>query len=177
MISAKSELDNSSLLPMLVASIALHMMILVAVMVRTYMFPEDVHDFESAIRVDLVALPDKQVNLAPPAEKNQPELISSKQIVNEPSPKKKLSPEFKEKNKAQKKALEKLKALQALENISDEVKDEEKSKKKSLIKGNVLSHGEALKGIASSQFLGFVDQIKKHAQSHWSLPEWLADLK
>lgn len=88
----------------------------------------------------------------------------------------------------QKNALDKLKAMAALEKIKAEAESERAKKaqgngKANLgsvkIKGNVLSPGTSLTGIAKLQHDTYVSDLDQHIKKNWSLPEWLAkrDLK
>lgn len=174
---------------MLVASVGLHIAVLISFTIRTYVFPEDALNFETAIKVDIVDLPDKAPQLPPvmeekPAEdkKNEPADVKPKSETKTKEVKKpessKVDLNAKKREKAE--ALEKIKAMQALDSITDEVKAEEEreqqKKATQKIKGNVLSKGTALKGIVSTQMAGYVNLIERHAKDNWTIPKWLEDL-
>jgi TonB family protein len=177
---------------MVIASVALHFAVLISFTVRTYLFPEDALNLDSAIRVDIVALPEKNKQIpAPDLKPTEPDTKAAPEPpkeaakpVEKPKPKE-AAPKLNlnAKKKAKQDALEKIKAMQALDNIQNEVKkeeDDDKEKKKkqqaAQVKGNVLSKGGALKGIVSTQLAGYVDDLKRHANSHWTIPQWLSDL-
>jgi TonB family protein len=181
--SLRDHLPEATFSQMIWASVALHIAIVLAFTIRTYFFPDDAIDIQSAIRVDIVDLPDKgqQIPKPAPVEVANPEPPKPQAMPDKP---KEAAPEkpkvdLKAKKKEQKDALDKIKAMQALENISEEVKaDEEKSKQKNTkVKGNVESKGEFLKGIQSNQMSTYIDQLKRLAQEHWNLPKWMADLE
>lgn len=136
------------------------------------------------------ALPDK-----PPEEK--PVEKPAEKPVEKPAPAKpepvKVPPKKDdgvnlEKNKAkQQSAIDKLKAMAALEKIKEDVaaeKAKEVAKGKAddggqKIKGNLLSPGTALTGLAKLQHDTYAADLDNHIKQHWALPEWLAkrDLK
>ncbi|MNL32071.1 hypothetical protein D3C87_1538990 [compost metagenome] len=95
-----------------------------------------------------------------------------------------------EKNKAnQQSAIEKLKAMAALEKIKDEVAEEKKktpppgtgkdNSGATKIKGNMVSPGTSLTGLTKLQHETYGADLDRHIKQHWALPEWLAkrDLK
>jgi colicin import membrane protein len=93
-----------------------------------------------------------------------------------------------EKNKSkQQSAIEKLKAMAALDKIKQDVEAEKKkeiAKGKAddggpKVKGNVLSPGTALTGLSKLQHDNYAADLDQHIKQHWALPEWLAkrDLK
>ncbi|HEX4925474.1 MAG TPA: TonB family protein [Bdellovibrionales bacterium] len=175
---------------MLLASVGLHIAVLLAFTIRTYVFPTEALNFETAIKVDIVDLPDKHPQLPPvaeekkPADDKKPAPLETKPETKPKETKKqpesnKVDLNAKKKEKAE--ALEKIKAMQALDNIADEVKREEEERERQRlasqkIKGNVLSKGTALKGIVSTQMAGYVNLLERHAKDNWTIPKWLEDL-
>lgn len=175
-------------------SFFLHALILCFFTVKAAFFAPEKIDFESAVRVDLVGLPDKvEPKQAPPApaEKKEakPEPLPPKP-TEKPAPKPEpVKPEPKakdavklDKTKAkQKEALEKLKAMEALEKIKEDVAQEAKPKTSgkdktggAKVKGNVLSAGTSLTGLSKLQHDTYVADLDTHIKKNWTLPEWLS---
>lgn len=79
------------------------------------------------------------------------------------------------KNK-QKEALNKLKKLNALEKIKNDVKNESESKQTGngkIYKGRVISAGTVLTGVDKIQSESYLSQLDLKIKSHWALPQWL----
>jgi len=55
----------------------------------------------------------------------------------------------------------------------DEAKEERQAKLNKLIKGNAVSPGTALHGLAKTEFNEYLGSLQNHAHERWSLPEWL----
>ena len=173
-------------------SLIAHVVIVLIFTVRAYFFTAEPIDYTAAVRVDIVALPEKldpsEVTLAP-KEEAQPEPKLPEKVVA-PTPKaetpKKSEPDAinikKTKNK-QSEALEKLKRQAALDKIKQQVdkdKQAQDSKKRvSQVKGNIISPGTALTGLNKLQHENYVGTLDQHIKQNWALPEWLArrDLK
>lgn len=84
----------------------------------------------------------------------------------------------------QQSALDKLKAMAALEKIKEEVQTEKPQKTASTttgaqagtapVKGNVVSPGNSLTGLAKLEHENYAGLLDKHIKEHWYLPEFLA---
>lgn len=181
-------------------SFVVHGVILLLFTVKAVFFTPEQIDFSQAVRVDMVALPDKApAKLEPPKPEAKPQLPdkpeekpvekAAEKPPTPPAPK----PEVKvpkadegvnlEKVKSkQQSALEKLKAMAALEKIKEDVESEKKkeaAKGKAddggqKIKGNILSPGTSLTGLAKLQHETYAADLDAHIKQHWALPEWLA---
>lgn len=179
-------------------SFAIHALILSLFTLKTVFFPSEKIDFSQAVRVDMVGLPDKvQPDALPPAkvkEEAKPALPTKETPKPAPAPPK-AEPAVKPPPKAeegvnlekvksqQQKALDKLKALAALEKIKEDVANEKaktppgagkSDKGAQKIKGNVLSAGSSLTGLAKLEHETYATDLDNHIKQHWSLPEWLA---
>jgi len=199
----EAPLENDESLPRgLGISLALHVVIISFFAVKAAFFDPEPIDFSQAVRVDIVGLPDKIANPPPKAETNEnaKPALPEKQVAEEktePVKPKPAKPEAKapkvakpeginlEKTKSQQQsAIEKLKAMAALEKIKDDV-NHEKSKPvpgtgkdkngATKVKGNVLSPGSALTGLTKLQHDSYAADLDKHIKQNWSLPEWLAN--
>jgi colicin import membrane protein len=182
-LRVKTQMFDSAFKKMLIASIGLHLTVLLSMTIRTYIFPDDEMNFETAIQVDIVDLPDKLQKLPPAVEekvkeKPKPPAEPSKEAKETKKVEETKKVDLKAKKKTKDDALDKIKALQALENIKNEVNDDEEKQKQAVtkVKGNIKSTGTALSGIVTSQMAGYVQLIQRHAQDNWSIPKWLEDL-
>lgn len=158
-------------------SLLAHALIVAAFSIKFVFFPTEPLIFESAVRVDMVGLPEKTQHLPPPMEPDSTKPVE-KQAEKTPPPK----PEEKAINlnktkDNQKKALDKIKAESAIEKLKREMAEKEKASQKPTtpqpVRGNILSPGTSLTGlnkIQSEQYLGTIDQ---HIKQHWSIPEFM----
>ncbi len=145
-----------------------HMALAVSFLLHAYLAPSDRIDLRTAIRVDVVGLPEKAQTLPEKEEpaKAAPEKAQPQPIVTE-APKVNLN---KKKNvaKEQKKALQEIKAMAALDKIKNEVA-------KQKVKGNALNAGNALTGLEKIDYDRYFHDVEQRIQQNWSLPQWLAD--
>ncbi|MEN0059157.1 MAG: TonB family protein [Bdellovibrio sp.] len=187
-------------------SFALHAAILGFFSIKAAFFTPEAVDFSQAIRVDMVALPDKhQPKVMPPPAKDEPkpapvekipekpptppktEKAEPEKVVSKPLPTKKEDSINLDKVKnEQKSALEKLKAMAALEKIKQDVEEQKKAAGSGkaetvapVVKGNVITPGSSLTGLNKLQHETYAVDLDRHIKQFWALPEWLAkrDLK
>ncbi len=175
-------------------SVLFHAAIFFIFAVKAIFFAHEQIDFAAAIRVDMVALPDKvdPISMPPP---EAPEAAKTEIAKSEPKPtptpvakvekpppaKKELEAVNLDKQKSKEKAaLDKLKAMAAFDKIKDDVTNEQKkdaeAKKTTAakVKGNVLSAGTALTGLSKLQHDTYISDLDTHIKQHWALPEWLS---
>ncbi|HRO66499.1 MAG TPA: cell envelope integrity protein TolA [Pseudobdellovibrionaceae bacterium] len=192
----------------LMVSLLGHVSLVAFFLVRTLVFQDAPFDSLPAIRVDMVALPDKITPQAPPAPSNpdKPEAKAPpappppKQETAAPAPPSKPAPAPAKKeadtinlNKtkaSQKSAIDRLKRLQALEKIENDLeKESAQNEKKRLeamaaasraqageikLKGNQIAAGTELTGIDKLQHDEYRGVLDRHIKPFWQLPEWLA---
>lgn len=184
MIAEKSGLDSFQ--KFLVFSAIMHSSIFFMYGIKTLVFPTKTIIIPSSIRVDVVDLPDKSNDMAiaeapssstPEVQKETPK-VEPKEV-----------PAVKPKNPLddQKRALEKIKQLAALDKIKGDLNQKPPTKnsgksdtlKKNLptFKGNQITSGNSFTGIAGIASQEYWDTVKLHLQNHWALPEWLANAK
>jgi colicin import membrane protein len=195
--SKKRLIQDDDLLKGLKVSLGLHIALVAAFTIRAAFFTPEKIDYSAAVRVDIVGLPDKaQEQKLPP---KQEEAAKPEPVKPEPAPKtppkeakvekpvkapKKDTEAInlnKEKNK-QKEALEKLKAMAAIEEMKKETEKENKKTtstsdtkaQPTKIKGNVLSPGTALTGLNRLQHDSYLSSLDQQIKQHWYLPEWLS---
>lgn len=190
----------------LVISLGAHVVLALYFIVKNMIFPSASFDAIPAVRVDIVALPDKISPNDLPQKSSEPEAKAplppeppakpKAEPIPTPAPKvptpAKTDPEAinLEKAKAkQKEALSRLKSLDALDKIKDDVSKESKeAEQKRLdalaanaraqagaakIKGNVLAAGSELTGIDRLQHEEYRANLDRHIKPFWQLPEWL----
>lgn len=181
----------------LAISLGLHVFIISVLTIKTVFFESDPTEYQSVIKVDLVGLPDKvqpkEVPLEEP-QKTETADASHPPPTAAPTPEPKKLAEKKQKieidktainlDKTKKKeqaALDKLKQMSALDEIERLEREDAKQKnqakaleKLKQIKGNALSSGTELRGVAKLQHDNYISIIEKHIRQNWSLPEWLA---
>ncbi len=184
-------MQNEGLKKYVKMSIIFHVVVFLALSFQSILISTTEIDFSQAIRVDTVALPDKIMPAAPPAP--TPEVAKPKEEPKtDPAPepvteKIKLPPKPKDidlesinldkTKKQQKSALEKLKQMEALEKIQNEIEKERLNKiaqaAKVKYKGNTLSPGTELTGVNKLQADTYIDDVHKHLIGNWALPEYL----
>lgn len=167
-----------------------HISVFLFFTVQAYLSPQI--DYQNAIRVDLIGLPDK----VDPSEVTSP-APDNKKLEDKPEVKTEIEPEKskpqlpsvpskidteainldKTKSK-QKDALNKLKQMNAFEKLQQELENEKKlsaktSAKNHQIKGNQISSGSQLTGLARLQADEYVGQVEKQIKQHWVLPQWM----
>ncbi|WP_374034533.1 TonB family protein [Bdellovibrio bacteriovorus] len=141
------------------------------------------------------ALPDKEVAKEPVKEKppeKASEKVAEKKTPPKPEPVKLPPAKAKEEGinlekvkSQQQNALDKLKAMAALEKIKEDVAEDRKKAAAAAgtgkaatgsapVKGNVLSPGTSLTGIAKLQNDNYISDLDRHIKQNWTIPEWLA---
>ncbi len=141
-------------------------------------FPSEPIQIRSAIRVDVVAMPDKQKAPAPAAKAPAPKVELpkpeiKKPEVQKPEPPKKI--DLKAAKKDQQKAIDRLKALQAIENLKAESEEKQKQEEPKEVKGNIASEGSSLTGLEKIEFDRYFGEVEAKVRENWNLPRWLAD--
>ncbi len=171
-----------------IKSVCWHLGIVLFFTINTYLFPAEDINFDSAIRVDIVGLPEKIKKLPEPAktkeiakpETPKAELTEPKPVeIAKPVPTPLPVPDKKaidaERKKAQQKAMDKLEAMEALKNMEEEDEKEKAEAKKGAVAGNIANPGNALTGILQNQISSYISQVKDHVNDNWNLPQWMAN--
>ena len=168
------------------SSVIFHVIVLGAFSLKSLIFSSPIIDYKSAIRVDIVGLPDKITSPRPPQkaeEKAKPEEKKPEPAkkVEEKKPEEKVVPIAKEKKNikdVQKNALEKLKALDKIKNTVNNEKsqmDAIERLKKQEYRGNNLAAGNALTGTDKFQYDAYIGELDSHVKGFWDLPRWLSE--
>jgi len=183
-------------------SVGLHVALLVVLVVRAVFYPHEALKVQHAIRVDMVALPDKMPQKLPtapttaaappkpetkpaepakPVEPVKPAEAKPKPKLPEP-PKKAIS--LKKEAKNQNAALKRLEAMERLERLNKQEAANEAAQKAAqraaevqaaVVKGNVLSAGSSLTGLSKAEHDDYIDSLDSRIKEHWNLPAWLAN--
>ncbi len=170
-------------------SILVHSLLLVVLLVKSFFLNESPLVYENVIRVDLIALPDKNPPVSTSPVPSQPEQEDESSEPTTPAveaepPKKEVIREVVKKTepstvglkKKETLALKKLKQLTAFEKIKQQLDAEARVKTtREMFKGNQLSKGSELSGIDRLNHENYIADVKKRIYEYWDLPEWLAD--
>lgn len=170
-------------------SCLIHVALAVSFIIDAAFFSSEKIDYSTAVRVDLVGLPDKIVNPSAVTEPAPKEAMPEKPTVPEAkvveAPKDiakkeaaQVDPDSvkieKDAKKKQSSALDKIKSMQALDKIKNEV-SKEKPKAAAQVKGNVIAPGTALSGLSQLQHNSYIGQIDQHIKNNWALPQWMSN--
>ncbi len=162
----------------LIASIAFHVLIFIVVFVRGLLFSSEPVEVRSALKVDLIALPDKEVELPSPTV--SPPQPTPSAATNRPNPvpitPPKLSPkvDLKKTKSTQDQALKKLKQLEAIEKLQT-AKPPEPPPSNQPIKGNALADGNSLEGMTRVDYDKYFGELEQYLKKNWDLPQWLVE--
>ncbi len=130
-----------------IISAVLHLSLLVGGGLKSLVFPSHIIEIPQSIRVDIVALPDKGPQIMPPqletAPPQKPAAKSTPAPTQKPSAKENQKVNLTDKT-SQKKALEKLQALSAIEKMQKELAQQQENAKNSTA-NNSKSKDEYLK--------------------------------
>lgn len=180
--------DNSDLKYFLI-SLSLHLSLFLVMAVKIVLFPTERLEHIRAVRVDFVALPDKDPQIGPPGEeKPAPEKPAEPVKEAKPEPKPPVKVAEKPAEKASEKPVEKPKksdlkdqqsaALQRLSALSriKKSKAADASKPEGVtVKGNRVSEGNSLTGVEKIEYNRYLSDLDLHIKKNWHLPEWLTD--
>lgn len=173
MIAALLNHEDDSLKRWVAISLLAHVIVFIIFIVRIALFPSESINYQASVRVDIVGLPEKrtETDLAPaPTVEKEVQVSEPKKAVEKIKEKKK--PEAIDLKKKQSKAIERLKALQELE--EDIAKSKSQQKKSGPIKGNVLAAGTSIRGLNKLEYDTYIGDVDVHIKNNWILPEWLA---
>lgn len=174
-------------------SIGAHAVIAIAAIILSLTLSKEPVKLVQSIRVDLVGLPDvKKSDLSKVTPNDMSDLNErlndarkkakdhSKKSKEEPAPpvpddtmaikKQKEKPREKNRKDSLKSAIERIKALAAIES-------ETTKKQKTVVKGNQLSKGNALSGDVGNDVNEYVGRLAAKLRDNWNLPVWLSRQK
>ena len=161
------------------------MLFFVYLSVKSILFPSVPKEYISALRVDLVALPDQkkpdltepppQPALPKPENSSKPTEIEKPKVVADQDPgdysiaKKKKAEHQKKEKEAQKKLKQALDRIKALERVKALTAGTE-------VKGNQISKGTSLSSDAKTSLeASYSDVVLERVRSNWELPKWLTE--
>lgn len=174
-----------------------HIVIVLILTVRAYFFPSEPLRLESAIRVDIVGLPEKTQSLPPPTEapaqettaapppttKDLPPVETAKPAENKPKPVvlKPKKPDPKKQAREQDAALKRLQALSKLESQAKAdaaIKALRAAKDaQAAVRGNQLSKGNSLTGLTRLDHARYLDDLEARIKNNWRPPKFLSNAK
>lgn len=172
----------------LIASALLHLIIASIFLVKILFFSKPLIDLSQAISVSVSELgpsqrlPEKRAEPAEekPAEVKEDAPTKPETLKSEPLPKKIKTPEVKDEvnlaknKKTQKKAMDKLKRLSALDKIKQDVTSEaSKATAKKAAKPYVVSAGSELGGLDKIEATEYLQSLDASIKQFWQLPQWL----
>lgn len=171
------------------ASVVAHIVLLLFLIIKASFFAGEPIKFQNAIRVDMVALPDK---IKPQAE--APPAIAKTETTKAPAETKestsktlpnikKIDPTKVNLDKSKTKEDDALKALEALRKLKEMSKSNtppsakaanETKTSKQVFKGEVLSPGSAISGLNKIDYDSYLGDLDNKVKNNWSLPKFLA---
>ncbi len=187
----------------LLTSLFLHLLLVLVLLFRIFIFPSERPEMIKSVRVDLVALPDKDPQEGPkgtppppaaeekakekPKEKAAEKKPEENTFVEKKTDKKKKTEDEKKKPEPKKEepkvaeqqnaALNRLKALAKIKEMKSKKEAEAKAGEGEgqQYKGNVLSEGNSLTGVEKLQHDQYLGKLDAHIKNNWRLPAWLAN--
>ncbi len=173
LVSAESSLDDKHFKNFVLVSLAVHASLLLFIGIKNIFSSEENLILSQSIRVDVVALPDKTVDL--PTPQAEPASVES---PKKPEPVKIMKQTQKD---VQQKAIEKMKAMSAIEKLKQQVADEQRKAnaaekvKPPLYKGQIISSGNNFQGMSRLRVNEYLENLTSTVRDHWELPQWLSD--
>lgn len=180
----------------LIKSAIAHVVFILFLTVRAFLFPSEPLNLESAIRVDIVGLPEKSAQLPPPLEeppapakaaeappttKELPPIVKEVPKKTEPVILKPTKPDLKQQKKNQDAAM---KRLEAMARLDRQVKAEATAKAladaknaAAAVRGNQISKGNSLSGLTRLDHDKYLDSLKARIEKNWRPPKFLANAK
>ncbi len=184
-------------------SLVVHIGLFLVFTVQAIFFPSEPIQVRHAIRVDVVDLPDRLRPAPPPPQPKaepapaprptppptQPKAPPPPEPKPKPQPKpqpkavaKKTEPKKTETRTqqqtltAQQRAMERLKAQQAIDQIREQIESDLAPRtREPEYKGNIITEGDSLTGLERIQYDRYIAEVRDHLHSHWNLPQWLAE--
>ena len=174
--------DNESFKQFLIVSIVLHASLLIGISVKGFLLPGEIIEIPNSVRVDMVALPDKlpeNIKVTPPAPPTPVAKVEPAKPTAQPEPAKPKQVSLNTVKDTQKKALEKLQAMAALEKIKNEVNAKNSKPAEAQptpqFKGNIISSGNSFTGMSRLRVNEYLENLTLQVREHWVLPQWLSD--
>lgn len=188
--------DQTDIKSALVKSAIAHVVLLLVLTVRAFLFSGEPIKLDNAIRVDIVGLPEKSAALPPPIEepkaeapaappppttKELPPIVKEVPKKTEPVVLKPTKPDPKQQRKNQEAAMKRLEAMARLdrqartEAVTKALNDAKNAQ--AAVRGNQLSKGSSLSGLTRLDHDRYLEVLKTRIQSHWRPPKFLASSK
>jgi colicin import membrane protein len=168
-------------------SVILHLSFVLVTAIKGFLIPDKTLIIQNSVRVDMVALPDKLPESPAPSMAEPTKSTAVTKPVKE-LPKETTKESLKSVKATQKKALEKLRAMEALEKIKNEVAQKQKPASAGTnsanttpavpqYKGNIISSGNSFTGMSRLRVNEYLEDLTGRIRDQWVLPQWLSDAK
>jgi len=169
-----NELRDDQFRTFVLLSVIIHATVIFGVSIKNLMFSNQTIIVPQAMRVDIVALPDKVIEPPAPAPVAKPAPVPIPAAKPAPKPLPKPKENVKDNEK---KALEKIKELEAIDKIKSQVTDEKAKPQPepTVKKGNIISSGDSFSGLSQLRVNEYLASLTAKVRDHWSLPQWLSD--
>jgi colicin import membrane protein len=157
-------------------SLIVHGTLFAVLLLRTVFFPSQAINYEAAIRVDVVGMPEKNRRLPDPVKEKKAEPKKEgidKVLTKKKKPAKKIVA-LKNSKPSRDQLLKRFEALHDIEKTK-KAKPKKGTQGDGLVRGNRLSPGTALKGLSKLNYESYIGSLDQHVKKYWLLPEWLAD--
>jgi TonB family protein len=179
----KSGFANDSFGTFILISMALHIAFSMGIEIKNWLLPEKTIIIPEAIRVDVVALPEKMEEPpapTPPPPQAKPPPEPPPKPETPPLPKPDPKPDTKKLKDAEKQAMQKLNEMDAVQKMQHELEEQKKKpepekKPAPAYKGNIISSGNSFGGLAKLKVNSYLEDLTKQVREHWVLPQWLSD--
>lgn len=159
----------------MLVSLLLHLSFILIIPLKNLLLPNKILNLSNAIRVDVVALPEKMAEEIPKTS-----LPLEKPIAANKTPVDVKNKKMTQAKEDQQKAIEKLKALQAIEKIKQEVSSTRPQESKPTIsqpyKGQIISSGNSFTGLSRLRVNDYLENLTHQIRDHWELPQWLSSV-
>lgn len=164
-------------------SLGIHIFVVLVAIVRPY-FSKEIKPFESAIRVDVVAMPDKEQKIikkekkkAAPKKEKKVEKKAAK-VKPKPKPKAAVSVPAKKVAKAKpkeaaKEEAEEEDAFAKLKRLQEE--KEMAAAEQKAIAGNQVAKGTDLTGVEKIEYSNYRSTLHTAISEEWDVPKWLLE--
>jgi len=175
----------------LFVSALLHLSVGLVWLVQNFLFPRPVIEYQKAIRIDVIGLPDKVISIEPPKQEEIEQQSSMKKNLGHETPiekgvRKSVSQakipartnlakgDKLSKNNLGSSKLSQLSALDKLEKSMAEEEGRNRLLKQMIFKGNAIVEGSSITGLNKIEAEDYVGLVESHVRSFWRLPQWLA---
>ena len=161
-------------------SLSLHLSLFLILAIKIVVFPDSRLEHIRAVRVDFIALPDKNPELSTPGEEKpkteetptppvEEKPVAKPETDSKPKVKPKLAKPDTKLKEQQSSALQRIAALSKIK----KKKTDSAIPEGTTVKGNRLNEGNSLTGVEKIEYNRYLSDLDLHIKKNWHLPEWL----